>query len=274
MSVYFNLLGTILGGLIAGLVGLLSTYSSRNLDRRERHLFEHKRNLDAIKSALFETKGRIWPLVNVAEELRIADPSLSSAPSTRRLKDFNLFDFVKSEPSERGEFLKVAPIDRILYGDLGNHFPGLAERLGDLTKSVESEGDELRELLSATISRLFEVMRSSDFMVLKWPYQKGVHALLKDLKGSIEEMDYAGIIFLFAIGEHEAAWPKRIAEQKGVNQYDNLKALGDELRKKMGKDIERMLSLKSSLFTKVDECVSRLETDSHKGKLRGRCKLI
>ena len=69
MGVYLEIIFTVLGGLIAGVVGLSSTSISLRSHRREKHFEEHKENLRDLKGALINGKSQLWPFTGDAENV-------------------------------------------------------------------------------------------------------------------------------------------------------------------------------------------------------------
>lgn len=62
LSLIDTIIGTMLGGFIAGLIGFfVARYESEQI-RRERHLHEHQANFRKIQKALVEAETKTWIL--------------------------------------------------------------------------------------------------------------------------------------------------------------------------------------------------------------------
>ena len=114
MGVYLEIVFTVLGGLIAGVVGLLSTYISLRAHRREKHLEEHKENLRSLKGALINGKSHLWPFTNGAEDISLPTKyEISSVLDTGI--SFIISNLVPVYTEDN-----VYSVDKVLYKDITN----------------------------------------------------------------------------------------------------------------------------------------------------------
>ena len=231
---------SILGGVIAGLVGLSATYLSRYLDRRDRHLTDHKENFRIISKALTESINRIWLFHYGAEELKLGNPEYANPNSTIHPSLLDV-QIITPLPDERA--INVMMIDRILYRDMNKHFKELSKALEKYELFVRTKGLELSTSLYEISVKIYNAMYQSELEVLEWPYDNGVKTHFKELHGGSVEQDYAGVIFLLLIGEDELEWPNRIATLKKYGLFEELKELSKKIKVGIEDEIEEMLNL-------------------------------
>src|SRR5207245_1378252 len=119
-----------LGGFLAGITGLLTglftSRYDRRLRRREAHRLEHKANFEVIQEACVSLKADVWPLTaKGAENLML--PRWDQPPFGARLKSYSISDFQLIETIGDGGLgppnLKITTVDKVLYSDIGAHFP-------------------------------------------------------------------------------------------------------------------------------------------------------
>lgn len=270
MTDWTLVISTIGGGFIAGIVGLSSTFISRYLDRRERHLNEHRDNFKIIDRAVTELRNEVWPFHYGAEMLKLGNPQYEVRLESIKYGILGISLFNPPEGNEPAEIIKV---DKDLYRDMGNHFKSLANLIADFEESVKTDGIEISKLLHEISEEIYSEMYESKLSVLKWPFDSGERALLGDFKGRVEEQEYAGVIFLLVI-EDERNWPnkRRIYEQYGL--YDGLKEIAYKVKNETGGKVQRMNGLMEGLDNLMNESHDLLEKEKHNFKLRGRCEFV
>ena len=121
---------------------------------------------------------------------------------------------------------------------------------------------------------IFRAMDESEFQVLEWTYDKGVKTLMCNLKERLEEQDYAGAIFLFAIEEAEENWPSRINVLKRYDLYDGLKETGLQVKKENEDKINRMIMNLEEINGLEKLCTDLIEKELRSRKLKGHCKFV
>lgn len=271
MTIPLSFLGTIIGGFIAGAVGMFSTYLSRRMDRRERHLNEHHDNLKIIDKALVELMNEVWPFHYGAEEVKLGNPEFIHGT---RQPMHGILGFLLVKQLKNDNAMEVTGVDRVLFGDLENHFHDLAGALYYFDKSIQSEGEELIVKTQQVTEKIYSAMYASDFQVLRWPYESAIKTLIRDIRGSMEEQDYGGIILNFLIGTDEEYWPNKIRSLKKYDLYDGLKNIADSVRTQVNETMERMLYLKDHLDGQISHGQELIEEEERNLKLRGNCRLI
>lgn len=271
MAVSATVYASILGGVIAGLVGLSATYLSRHLDRRDRHLNEHQENLRIISKALTESLNKIWPFHYGAEELKLGNPEYTN-PNVVINPSLLDVQIISPSPDERSVNMMI--IDRILYRDMNKHFKELSIALEKYESFVKTKGLEVSILLYQISEKIYYSMYQSELEVLEWTYDKGVKTLFKELHGGPIEQDYAGIIFLFLIGVDELNWVNRVTMLKKYGLYDELKQLSLEIKVGIEDNISDMLTSLNELNKLKDKCETLIDEELRHHSLRGRCEYI
>lgn len=144
MPLPLSFFATILGGVIAGVVGLSSTYISRRLERRDRHLEDHMENFRIINIALVEMMNEIWPFHYGPEELRLGNPEFDQEP---RIPSNGLLGVQAARPLPDKNSIEVMKIDMILFRDMKNHFTRLVDAIELFEKSAKVSGTKINEIL-------------------------------------------------------------------------------------------------------------------------------
>jgi hypothetical protein len=270
--------GTVLGGFIAGLVGLVTARYERSLRRREGHMREHEKNFDAIQESLVDLKSQLWPLTAKGAE-NLALPKWDKPPQAQQLSRYSITGYQRFEPVSGDPLstkFKVISVDRVLYTDMPNHFPSIARKLDQIESMARDEGVRLDRLVYEVTTEIWKTMAISDVTVLRWTFDQGKKALLRDIASvdSLESRGYGGFLFLILIGEDPANWPinYRILEQYGL--LEGLKIVADKIKQESGNKISDMLHLRKRIFALIDDCDDVLELEKHKISLKGKCQYL
>lgn len=265
------IIATILGGFVAGVVGLYSAFVSRYLDRRERHLNEHKDNFKVIDKAITELRNEIWPFHYGAEMLKLGNPQYEVIPESIKYGILGISLFYPPEGNEPAEIIKV---EKDLYKDMGKHFRNLANLIADFEESVKTDGIQISKLLHEISEKIYSDLYESDILLLKGPFARTGNASLKDLIGGIEEQDYAGVIFLFVIDEDENSWPNRKRAFTMYNLLNRLREIADKVKSQLRDKVREMTQLLEKIDDLADESRDLLEKEKHNFKLKGRCEFV
>ena len=270
MTDWTVVISTLAGGFIAGIVGLFSTYTSRYLDRRERHLNEHKDNFALIDRALYKLKNKVWPFEYGWEYLKLDHVKHIPRDSPK----LSILGITLSDPELGDEPEDFVMVDKGLYKDMNNHFKILAEKLKKYEETIKKDGSEISKFLEEISEEIYSEMYKSELQVLNWPFEKGEKALLRGFKGQAVEQEYAGIIFLLVVGQDENTWRQTKETYEKYGLYTGLKEIADKIRA----GNEDKISNTSKLLIGIDElkkeCHELLEKEEHSFKLKGRCEYV
>ena len=274
MGVYLEIVFTVLGGLIAGIVGISSTYISLRAHRREKHLEEHKENLRSLKGALINGKSDLWPFTNGAEDI-----SLSKKYEISSVLDTGI-NFIMNHLVPIYSDDNMYSVDKVLYKDIKNHFPDLFNRLIKTDKDIKENAKTIyEELNKISLSIYTNLNKVNPDLILMYPnaVPRVISNQTPHLKFN-EAIDFyqkfvAGDVFLFTIKEDENSWPIGINYLKQIGLYNIFKNIGDSVNNEMKEEIKIMLELRNKLFVDIDDCVEEIKVILHQTKLKGRCKL-
>lgn len=262
-------ISTISGGVIAGLVGLLSAYVSRYLDRRERHLIEHKDNFKLIERAITGLRNEAWPLHYGAKQLKLRHPEQGISPDLSKygILGVSLFNpKIGDKPSE------IVVVDEDLFRDINNHFRELSDQLSQFEEIIKTDGIEISNLLKEISDKIYSEFYKMDGQVLTWTFDKGEKVKPIDLNGRLEEQEYTGMIFLLVIGENPGSWRNTRSIYQRFNLLEPMQKVADRVIAESGNSVRRMLDLLTKLDTSKENCLKLLGLQKHNLKLRGRCK--
>ena len=274
MGVYLEIIFTVLGGLIAGVVGLSSTYISLRARRREKHFEEHKENLRALKGALNNGKSQLWSFTGGAE-----DVSLPKRYGINHVFATGI-NFIINNLVQRDLNDKIYNVDKVLYNDIINHFPILLDKLmktdGDIKENARLIFEDLNKISSSIYGHLNKENLDITLMWQNGAQNTGneeAHKLTFNSAQDFYQQFVAGDVFLFAIKEDESNWPNAINFLKKIELYNPFKNIGDAINNEMKDEINEMLKLREKLFSDIDACINEIENILHQTKLKGRCKL-
>ena len=107
--------------------------------------------------------------------------------------------------------------------------------------------------------RIYSEMYKSKLPVLKWTFDKGEKALLRDFKGQVEEQEYAGIIFLLVIKQNENTWRQTRETYERYGLYTGLKEIADKIREGNEDKVNKISKLLNGIDELKEECHGLLE---------------
>jgi hypothetical protein len=277
MSLTDTVAGTVLGGFIAGIVGLLTTRYERSLRRKEAHMREHEKNFDVIQDSLLELKPQLWPIVKGAENFML--PRWKKPPYEQQLVTYSIVNYQRFEKlpgSPLDTVFRTVTVDKVLYLDIPKHFRDIAKQLAAIETCVHTEGVQLDELVYEMSDAIYRTMDSSDVSVLHYAFDQGKKATLREIasKDSIESQGYAGFLFLVLLNEDPANWPMNYGILEKYDLLDALNKVGSEIKERLGAKASQMLELKSRIFSQIDGCNNALELQKHKSSLKGKCEYL
>ena len=274
MGVYLEIIFTVLGGGIAGVVGLLSTYVSLRAHRREKHFEEHKENLRLLESALRQGKRSLWPFTNGAEDIELPH-KYEITPALDTGINF-ILNILVTKYSDNNMY----SVDSVLYKDIKNHFHNLWKMLTKTDKDIKENARTTFEKLNEISSSIYKSLNKNNpevtFRVRNMAPNQIDGEKPKVMFNDTDEdgqCSVAGDVFLFAVKEDESSWPNKIRILKKIGLYNTLKNIGDAVSNEMKDEINEMLKLQEKLFSDIDDCINEIENILHQTKLKGRCKL-
>ena len=274
MGVYLEIIFTVLGGLIAGVVGLSSTYVSLRAHRREMHFEEHKENLRLLESALRQGQSQLWPFTNGAESIKLS-PKYEITPALDTGINF-ILNILVTKYSDNNMY----SVDSVLYKDIKNHFHNLWKMLTKTDKDIKENARTTFEKLNEISSSIYKSLNKNNpevtFRVRNMAPNQIDGEKPKVMFNDTDEdgqCSVAGDVFLFAVKEDESSWPNKIRILKKIGLYNTLKNIGDAVSNEMKDEINEMLKLQEKLFSDIDDCINEIENILHLTKLKGRCKL-
>lgn len=270
-SVFF----TIIGGLVAGVIGYFATIVSLREQRKQRHLDEHKNNLKAVKKALDQVLAEAWLFVSGTDQLKLPKPQFGDEKSIANIEIMSepiIMDI--SNPFSGGPPIVQFGINTKLYDDIPAHFPHLYKLLKQTEQEVRDKGPVALRLLNELSSLIYRKMEMSG---IDFPYSDGSRILFKkfrDLNNGMVETDYAGSIFLMVLDQEEDSWPNKARWLKINNIYEVLNELAEEIRKEFGDNLNQLLELRNNISRQIEETKEEIERINLTTRLRGRCQYL
>jgi len=275
MSLIETVILTVLGGLVAGLVGYIGTIAYLKEERKKEHLKEHKKNLEAVSKALDGIFKDIWIFVEGAGYLKLPK---SPFRNEKRVANIDIkkesIQMEIANPFSDNRSVAQVGIDNVLYEDISPHFPQLFRLLNETEQEARNNGIKILRLLNSLSDLIYMKLDACD---LDFPYSNGNKIEFKkfrDLSNEIYEQDYAGSVFLFVIREEEDHWPNQCGWLKRNNIYGSLKKLAEEISLEFGEDLKQLLELRDTLYKYINECKEEINKIEHTTKLKGKCPYL
>ena len=258
MGILGEFIFTVLGGFIAGVIGIFSTYISLRARRKEKHLDEHKMNLRVLKTALINGKGNIWPFVYGAENLSLDhEYKFNNEISNNGLKFIITHPVTASFDDENN----IVMVDIVLYNDIKNHFPKLLANLNNANDHIKKYAKIIYKNLNIISPKIYDKLLKEDInfydalktsaVVQHGPLINNTKIEFKDLPEQ-NKYWFAGDVFLFTIKEDENNWPNAIRYLKNTGLYDSLKNKGNDVHTELENEINEMLNTRMKLFNDLN----------------------
>lgn len=279
MSIITSVIFTVIGGLVAGGVGYFATIVSLREQRKQKHLEEHKNNLNAVSKALDQIWGEVWPFVFGAEDLKLPKSPFGNEESVQNIQ-------IKTVPiimqrsilsSGNNRTFQVG-IDSVLYDDIKAHFPELNKLLEKTEQKLKENSSNTLKLLNYVSDIIYEGLTNTDidFPGILIHNENGLNpTTTKFINLSDEDkMINAGYIFLMVIGDDEDTWPNKVRLLKRNNVYYKLKKLSEEIEIQFREDLERLRELHNQILQLIDETKDEIDKIEHMTSLKGRCRYL
>lgn len=271
---------TILGGLVAGMVGYVATMVSLREQRKQRHLEEHKENLRSVSKAIDQARDYVWPFVYGGDSLHLPK---SPFGNEKKLQNLQIQDVevvytpiggVDSFSQQHNNYVQVG-VDIILFEDIPAHFPKLSKLLIETEEDIKKNGIIILRLLNSLSKKIYDKLNNGDidFPNLN-PTSPNEKVKFSELNDDSIKSDYAGSVFLMVIGEDEDNWPNKSRFLRNNQTYDQLRKLSNEVEKENTDDLNHLHELKDILFQNINKTHDEIKSILHKTKLTGRCNYI
>lgn len=247
---------TIIGALIAGLIGVFLEYYRRYLDTRDKHFEEIKE--ECLKPIL------VGILKNLEEFFRInfIHRAKEELESERWWENFSFrakFIIVRSSDDPRG--YKVLKVDPYLYDDLPNHYKELAKKLEKIQRLVS---EKCPQLLQAAIELSNKIKSDPEFEA----FRKGFRArVLYDPREGLRLL-YAVLYSSIQLGERY--WGKIYEYVK--ERIDKVKELGNKFRDT--EEAKKIEKIQKEVLEEIEQCKEEIENVLRTNKLKGRCRYV
>lgn len=266
---------TIIGGLVAGVVGYFATIISLREQRKQRHLKEHKSNLKSVSKVLDQISADVWMFVYGDDNLKLPKPPFGNEKWVAKVE-------IKKEPiamnlpatfSEYSHVVQVG-INTALYEYISSHFQSLSRLLHLTEREVRANGTRVLSLLNSLSSLIYENMNKSKIDFPYWDGNKTVFKKFWELKNEVFETDFAGSVFLMVLGEDEDNWPTKVGWLKNNHVYDELKKLADIVKMQFEDELDHLRVLHGRIFQLINETKNEIEKIDLTTRLKGRCRYL
>jgi len=193
MSLIETVILTVLGGLVAGLVGYIGTIAYLKEERKKEHLKEHKRNLETVSKALDGIFKEIWVFIEGPDVLTLPRSPFGNEKLVASIDiKKESIQMEIANPFSGNRSVAQVGIDNVLYEDISPHFPQLFRLLNETEKEAKNNGINILRLLNSLSDLIYRKLDACD---LDFPYLNGSNTEFKkfrDLRNEIYEQDYAG----------------------------------------------------------------------------------
>jgi hypothetical protein len=246
-----NAVFTVLGGLIAGLLGILADWWREGRRLRNRHFEDIKRScLEPILKELYRLKGYFM--------LGESGPSWGGSYDVEELLEPDIHWW------ENFSFKKGLDVDTLLYEDLENHYPDLYKDLRNIEERIRTE---YVEYLWA-VWKLFKLIEDDpEFKAFGEDIKKEKEGVVNfTVPSTISNL--AKATFFQALGIDKSYWP---------NIYSYVKPELDNMpQSKFYNSVEaqKLRNITQNMVTAIDECIVKTRKIILETKLKGKCKYL
>ena len=271
---------TILGGLVAGMVGYVATMVSLREQRKQRHLEEHKENLRSVSKAIDQARDYVWPFVYGGDSLHLPK---SPFGNEKKLQNLQIQDVevvytsiggVDSFSQQHNNYVQVG-VDIILFEDIPAHFPKLSKLLIETEEDIKKNGIIILRLLNSLSKKIYDKLNNGDIdfpnLNTTSPNEK---VKFSELNNESTESNYAGSLFLMVIGEDEENWPSKLRNLRYYGLYDEFKRCSNEIRGDFSSELTNLIDLYSQRNSIVETTKKEIDEIEHSTKLKGKCKYV
>lgn len=158
------LVGSVIGALISGLIGIFAGRYERHLVRKEKHHEQIRANLEVIRGSLISFRNTAYPYTTADK---------SKAWCVRDLQTdelyWNSFSLLNYQDTIRidKDSIQIRVIDKIWYRDLVRHYILLYESLERINKNAPVDGLKLNNAYYDLINNVYTENAASPILVRK-----------------------------------------------------------------------------------------------------------
>ena len=266
---------TIVGGLVAGGIGYFATLLDLRAKRKEKHLEDHKNNLNTVSKALDRVWTDVWISVYGADNLKLPRSPFGNYKWIKGI-EIEKVPVEMNLPASLSEYSKPIQlgINSALYEDIPAHFTELSRLLQKTEEEVRNNGTQILSLLNSLSEIIYKKLENSDFDFPYWDGNKTVTKKFIDLKNSVLESDYAGSIFNIVFGEDEDNWPNKLRWLESNSIYDKFKQFAQEVKIDYGKNLDKLQELHDQISYDIEETKREIERINLTTRLKGGCRYL
>jgi hypothetical protein len=256
---------TILGGAIAGVIGLVASWYDRHLAARSRHFQEHKENLSIVSKLLVALQGQIWPPYKNMEGFEI--PEGFPPNVTAQFDNFSLLSRPLLRASRKEAGIEAVYIDPRLFADLATHFPELHRSLEAIDDLARTDGPRVLQPMYDLSAEIYKALEGRQMT----PLYPGADSQSRSLNRGY----LASATFNVLAEPERMVWRTRYPQTLAEKAAPDLEALATDLRKSVGKKVDEMIILRESTISKIDNCLDAIDDVRHSHRhLKHRCPYV
>lgn len=269
-----SLIGTGIGGLLVVGATLLTNRFNKAYTIKQRHLDDHKKNLQVLIRYLQEEMPNVNFRYNVSYDGFVYSP---------REPNLSRFDY---SPSFHSAFYTEqsngSPIfyrvDDYLYTDMSVHFPGLTEKLGNTERKMRSFGAKLSDqyyYLFLEVYRSLEETSESKFKTLYGKVNRQ-NSLSKNVDIFVQQNSGLGTaLFNFVLNVPIGYWPNLYnAYKTSEGLLSDLELMAKEIGLKIPEVVSEIQILTDNIDSLYKDLLSSLEKQAHLNYLKGNCESV
>ncbi len=132
--------GYIIGALIAGIIGVATTFYDRKLSRKQKHLEDLQRQLGIISMVVNDAIGLFRPF-RFSEDTRCPIRGPGSIPNTYPLETYDIGTHQVIHTVGKETIAEIP--NKTLYEDFNHHFPELSGCLNSWQHKVRTDGPKI-----------------------------------------------------------------------------------------------------------------------------------
>jgi hypothetical protein len=253
---------TILGGVIAGVIGFAATWYDRHLAARSRHLEEHKRNLLVVSTSLVTLRNEIWPPTKNMANFEVVEGSHANV--TAQFENFSLVNmavWMRTSPEEGGyEFVYI---DHRLFEDLSIHFPDLYRSLKAVDNLARTDGPRVLQPMYDLFDEIYKGLEGRTMTPL-YPGEGSQAA-------GMNRRYLASATFNELTVTDGKDWPSHYSQIVAQQAAPDIETLAEDVRKSLGKRFDKWIKLRDATLGQLDKCLDAIDDVRLRHRLKHRC---
>lgn len=257
------LVGSVIGALISGVIGIFAGRYERHLVRKEKHHDQIKATMEVIKGSLIKFRNTAYPYTS--EDKGKAWCVKGTKADELYWNSFSLLNYQDAIRIDK-DTIQMRAVDKIWYKDIERHSNTLYEALEGINKNAPVDGLNLNNLYYDLIENVFTENAASTILVRKL----GTDFPLPISKTGNEDY-YASAVMNIILETDPSEWSvmhQKLVADTTLNDIENL---AQSTKSKYQTLYTQLTTQRDTLFKSIDNCISQLDNAIRQKHLNHSC---